>query len=288
MRPKNLKAKIFADTGDPQEVEEILDFLRFLDGVTTNPTLIARHPEVQKRLKEGNKFSREEVKHFYKEIVVEVSKLIPKGSVSIEVYADKNTIKEEMLKEAREFFDWIPNAHIKLPITRYGLEAAEEAIKEGIRVNMTLCFSQQQAAAVYAATRGAKIGQVFISPFVGRLDDQGRNGMDLIENIIVMYRKGDGHVEVLTASVRNFEHFIYALKLKSDIITSPIKILKEWKNKNLMPSPPNYLYEAKNKLDVILYQELDLDRDWQEFNIQHELTDKGLESFASDWNSLIK
>ncbi len=97
-------------------------------------------------------------------------------------------------------FSWIPNAHVKFPTSREGLEAAGRAVKEGLRVNMTLCFTQEQAAAVYSATAGAKKGDVFISPFIGRLDDRGENGMDLIENIQKMYGTGDGHVEVLTAS----------------------------------------------------------------------------------------
>jgi len=93
---------------------------------------------------------------------------------------------------------------------------------------MTLVFSQEQAAAVYAATIGAKRGQVYLSPFIGRLDDRGEQGMDLIANIIKMYGAGDGHVEVLTASVRSLEHFTRAIELGSDIITSPFKVLKEW------------------------------------------------------------
>ena len=87
-------------------------------------------------------------------------------------------------------FGWIPNAHVKFPTSAEGLKAAEKAIGLGLRVNMTLCFSQAQAAAVYAATRGARKGQVFVSPFIGRLDDRGENGMDLIANILRMYAKG--------------------------------------------------------------------------------------------------
>src|SRR5208337_2698352 len=125
--------------------------------------------------------------------------------------ADSATKAEAMLEQGREMFGWIPNGHIKFPTSAEGLKAASLALKEGLRVNMTLCFSQAQAAAVYAATRGARKGDVFVSPFIGRLDDRGENGMDLIAHIIRMYGKGDGHVEVLTASVRKIDHLLYAL-----------------------------------------------------------------------------
>src|SRR2546426_7363416 len=87
------------------------------------------------------------------------------------------------------------------PCTSEGLRAAQMSVKQGIRVNMTICFSQQQAAAVYAATKGAK-QPVYVSPFVGRLDDIGQNGMDLVKNVKLMFQKGDGHVLVLAASIR--------------------------------------------------------------------------------------
>ncbi len=147
-------------------------------------------------------FLRDEIIDFYRDVVKKISAMIPQGSVSVEVYADGATKAETMLQQGKEMFGWIPNAHVKFPTSAEGLKAASGAIGEGLRVNMTLCFTQAQAAAVYAATRGARKGQVFVSPFIGRLDDRGENGMDLIANIIRMYAKGDGHVEVLTASVR--------------------------------------------------------------------------------------
>ena len=216
----------------------MLTQLGFLDGQTTNPTLISKNPEARRKLEQGKKFTPRETLAFYRGVVNTISGLIPGGSVSIEVYADASTPAEEMLKQGREMFDWIPNAHIKFPTSREGLKAAQQAVKEGLRVNMTLVFSQEQAAAVDVATKGARKSQVFLSPFIGRLDDRGENGMDLIANIIRMYRKGDGHVEVLTASVRNLDHFLYALKLGSDIITAPYDILKRWGDKGFpFPAP---------------------------------------------------
>ncbi|HUK99356.1 MAG TPA: transaldolase family protein [Nitrospirota bacterium] len=287
MRPKNLQTRIFLDGGDPEETRTIMNLLGFLDGQTTNPTLIAKNPEARKRLEEGKKFSEQEILSFYRNVVTTLSGLLPEGSVSVEVYADAATTASAMLMQGREMFSWIPNAHIKFPTSHEGLKAAELAVKEGLRVNMTLCFSQEQAAAVYAATRGAKKGQVFISPFVGRLDDRGENGMDLVANIIKMYGKGDGHVEVLAASVRNMDHFLYALQLGSDIITTPYEILKTWIAKGIMLPADNYRFEQK-LLKPIVYSEIDLGKKWDEYNIRHELTNKGMDRFSSDWNTLIK
>lgn len=286
MRPANRATKIFLDGGDPQETKEILNLLGFLDGQTTNPTLIAKNPEAQARLASGKKFSREQVYDFYSCVVQELSGLVPDGSISVEVYADKSTTSGEMIKEAREMFYWIPNAHIKLPLTASGLGATEQLVKDGVRVNVTLCFSQEQAAAVYAATQGAKPGQVFISPFVGRLDDRGENGMQLIANILRMYESGDGHVQVLTASVRTLEHFLYALTLKSDIITAPAKVLKEWAKAGMNVPGPDFQYSVGG-LKPIPYQAIDLNKPWKQYNIFHELTDVGIERFAADWNSLL-
>ena len=123
------------------------------------------------------------------------------AGVSIEVFADFDTTAENMLAQGREMFSWIPNAYVKYPCTKEGLHAAQASVREGIRVNMTLCFSQEQAGAVYAATKGSK-QPVYVSPFLGRLDDRGENGMDLVRNIKKMYEPGDGHVLVLAASIR--------------------------------------------------------------------------------------
>ncbi len=287
MKIKNLHTKLFLDGGNPAETRELIGLLGFLDGQTTNPTLIAKNPLAQERLEEGKKFTKEEIFDFYRKVVKELSLLIPHGSISIEVYADKDTRHDQMLAQAREMFSWIPNAHIKFPTTREGIRAARGALAEGMRVNMTLCFSQAQAAAVYVATKGAKRGDVFISPFVGRLDDRGENGMDLIKNIIAMYKIGDGHVQVLSASMRNMNHFLYAIQLESDIITAPFVLLKEWIQKGRRAPDSNFVYAASSPQRAISYEEHDLLQNWESFEISHELTDKGIERFSQDWNSLI-
>jgi transaldolase len=286
-RPKSCKTRIFLDGGNSKETREIIELLGFLDGQTTNPTLISRNPEAKERLERGERFSEKEILQFYYQVVQEITGLIPDGSISIEVYADLSTTAEEMLRQGRQMFSWIPNAHIKFPTAREGLKAAQQAIEEKIRVNMTLCFTQEQAAAVYAATRGAKRGNVFVSPFIGRLDDQGENGMDVISNIIRMYEKGDGHVEVLTASVRKVDHLLYALKLGSDIITAPFGILKEWGKRGLPIPGEDYAYDSA-KLKPLPFKVIDLTKQWVDYDIHHELTDKGMEQFSTDWNALIR
>lgn len=291
MKPTNLRTKIFLDSGDPAETKQALALLGFLDGQTTNPSLIAKNPATA-----GKKFSKQELLDFYRGVVGEVSSLIPEASVSVEVYADQNTSANEMLEQGRRFNSWIPNAHIKYPTIPEGLQAAEISVKEGMRVNMTLVFNQEQAAAVYVATLGAKKGKVFLSPFVGRLDDRGEKGMDLIANIIKMYEPGDKHVEILVASVRSMEHFMRSLDLGADIITAPLKILKEWaelgmpavsSKQPVSPGASRGGSAVSSQLKSISYQEIGLSKPWQEYNLKHGLTDKGLEKFAADWNSLI-
>jgi transaldolase len=286
MRPGKFKTRIFLDGGDPEETKEIKRTLGFLDGQTTNPTLISKNPSVRERLEKGEKFSEDQITRRYRDVVTTISALIPDGSISVEVYAEATTRADVMLQQGQEMYRWIPNAHIKFPTSAEGLKASAEAIRKGMRVNMTLCFSQSQAAAVYAATRGGHKGQVYVSPFIGRLDDQGENGMDLIANTICMYSQGDGHVEVLTASVRHIDHLLYAIKLGSDIITAPFQVLKEWGDKGLPLPGADYVYDAKG-LAPVAYEKVDLFKEWQEYDIHHDLTDKGMERFSRDWNSLI-
>jgi transaldolase len=147
-----------------------------------------------------------------------------------------------MFDQGREMFSWIPNAYIKYPCTAEGLRAAQMSVRQGMRVNITLCFSQQQGAAVYTATKGTK-QPAYVSPFVGRLDDIGQNGMDVVRNIKQMFRKGDGHV--LTNS--------FSTKLPAS--------------------------RSRTKID--------LERPWETFDIQHELTRKGIEKFAADYRATL-
>jgi transaldolase len=286
MKPKNLTTKIFLDSGSADDTQLVLDTLGFLDGQTTNPSLFVKNEDVQERLARGEKFSRNEITTAYKQLIQDIKKRIPEQSVSIEVYADADTTVDEILEQAREMNTWIDRPHIKLPITNAGLEAAHILSREGVKINMTLIFKEEQAVAVHAATRGAQRGDIFVSPFEGRLDDIGIDGLDVITNIQRLYKKSDGHVEVLMASVRDINHFIFALDLGFDIITAPTKILIEWFEMGM----PVTLRESvhKTKLKHVEYHDIDLNKDYKSYNIQHDLTDKGLKKFADDWNSIIE
>jgi len=221
------KTKILVDGGDPEETRQVKNLLGFVDGQTTNPSLIAKNPHIKQLIASGHKLSKSEEMTDYKQIVQAISPLVGSAGVSIEVYADQSTKAEEMLTQGREMYAWIPNAYIKYPCTAEGLRAAQISVKESIRVNMTLCFSQQQAAAVYAATKGTK-QPVYVSPFVGRLDDIGQNGMDLVKNVKRMFSTGDGHVLVLAASIRSLEHLLYCFVLETELATVPAKVLETW------------------------------------------------------------
>jgi len=282
---KKISSKIFIDGGDPSETAKAEQLLGFIDGQTTNPTLVANNPIVKKSLEKGEKFTKSEINGLYKKIIEEISAIV-EWSVSIEPYADLKTSAEELLSQAVGMAEWSSKAWIKLPTTAQGLEAAKKAVANDMRVNMTLCFTQDQAAAIYAATKDAKY-PVFVSPFVGRLDDRGENGMHLIENILKMYEKGDGHVMVLTASVRNFDHLMQALRLRSPIITLPFKVFEQWAGKRFMLPSDDHV-NLPSQLASIPYKEISLDKKWYQYDLYHELTDDGVKRFAEDWNRLIR
>jgi len=279
------KTKILVDGGDPEETLRVKKLLGFVDGQTTNPTLIAKNPEIQRRIASGQTLTAQEEKNEYRKIVQAISPLIGDGGVSIEVFADLDTSAEDMLAQGQEMFTWIPNAYIKYPCTREGLRAAEISVRQRIRVNMTLCFSQEQAAAVYAATKGSQ-EPVYVSPFVGRLDDLGENGIDLVKNIKTMYRNGDGHVHVLSASIRHLDHLLASFALDAELVTVPAKVIEKWAAANFPMPDQNFSYKAiggnGQSLTPMPYKELDLDLTWQSFDIAHELTTRSIQKFVAD------
>jgi len=285
------KTKILVDGGDPEETLRVKKLLGFVDGQTTNPTLIAKNPEIQRRIASGQTLTAQEEKNEYRKIVQAISPLIGDGGVSIEVFADLDTSAEDMLAQGQEMFPWIRNAYIKYPCTREGLRAAEISVRQRIRVNMTLCFSQEQAAAVYAATKGSQ-EPVYVSPFVGRLDDLGENGIDLVKNIKTMYRNGDGHVHVLSASIRHLDHLLASFALDTELVTVPAKVIEKWAAANFPMPDQNFSYKAVGgngqSLKSMPYKELDLDLTWQSFDIAHELTTKGIQKFVADYRSTLK
>ena len=209
--------KFFIDTADVAEIRD-LAATGLVDGITTNPSLVA---------KTGRSFL---------EVVQEICEIVP-GPVSAEVTA---TDHETMLAEGRKLAALAPNVCVKVPLTPDGLKTCKALSDEGTKVNVTLCFSAGQALLA------AKAGASFISPFVGRLDDIGADGMELIAEIVEIY-EAYPHIEteVLVASVRGPAHVIEAAKLGADVATLPPAVLRS------------------------LYK--------------HPLTDKGLDAFLADW-----
>ena len=213
--------KIFIDSADIREIEE-LSSTGLIDGVTTNPSLIA---------KSGNEII---------DTIREICDIIP-GPVSAEVTA---TDHKTMMIEAEKLSKIAKNVTIKVPLTMAGVKTCHVLSKQGISVNVTLCFSPAQAILA------AKAGATFISPFIGRLDDLGLNGMDLIYDIVDIYQNYEFKTEVLAASIRGTHHIVESSKAGADIVTIPPKVFREMYN--------------------------------------HPLTEKGLDAFLSDWKKTGK
>lgn len=191
--------KIFLDTASLEEIRQGVS-LGVVDGVTTNPTLIA---------KENRPF---------REHVLEICEILKDGVVNAEVVS---TDTENILREAREIAGWHPNIVVKIPMIPDGVRALSILSKEGIRVNVTLCFSATQALLV------AKVGAYFVSPFVGRLDDISENGLTLLREILEIYRAYNFSTQVLAASLRHPIHVLEAAKMGAHIGTMPFKVLQQ-------------------------------------------------------------
>ena len=210
--------KLFLDTANLDEIRNAAAY-GIADGVTTNPSLIS---------KEGNVD--------FKEHIAAICQIVS-GPVSAECTSED---AEGMISQGRDYATIAPNVVIKCPLTREGLKATNKLSNEGIKVNVTLCFSAAQAILA------AKAGASFISPFLGRLDDIGENGLLLLQDIIEVYRNYDWKTEVLAASMRHPIHVIEAARMGADIATIPFKVID------------------------------------QMFN--HPLTDKGQAQFLADWH----
>jgi transaldolase len=190
--------KFFLDTANLDEIRQAAA-LGILDGITTNPTLVA---------KEKRKF---------KELILEICEIVKRGVVNAEVVS---TDTAGMLREGREIATWHPNVIVKIPMTPDGIRAVVTLTKEGIRTNVTLVFSPAQALIV------AKAGASYCSPFLGRLDDISENGLGLVAEIMAIYRAYNYKTEVLAASLRHPMHVVEAAKMGAHIGTMPFKILE--------------------------------------------------------------
>ena len=275
---------IFLDGGIPDETAHADSLLKVggfpqgIEGQTTNPTLI-----IKNLLATQGQSTLLQKKEAYKKIVCAMA-TYTHGPISIQVIGNKDTPAETLLADAREKISWIPHGVIKFPCTHEGLKAAAVFCHEG-PVNITLVFSQEQAAAVFAATKTAPF-PVFVSPFVGRLDDTGEDGMDVIKNILEMYAIcGNTHPKVLAASLRTIDHILYSIQLKSDIMTIPFNLLENWKSEQFRVPESSYVYPKKN-LQSILYKDIPLDKSWESYDVMHPLTQRGVQKFWDDWNNL--
>jgi transaldolase len=208
--------KFFVDTADIGEIRELAE-TGLLDGVTTNPSLIH---------KSGRKFL---------EVVEEICRIVP-GPVSAEVVA---TDHAEMMREAEILRKIADNVAIKVPLTIDGLKTCKALTSDGTMVNVTLCFTANQALLA------AKAGATFISPFVGRHDDIGFDGMQIISEIRMIYDNYDFPTQILVASIRHPVHILESAKIGADVITAPPAVIRSL--------------------------------------VKHPLTDRGLEGFAADW-----
>lgn len=209
----------FLDTANFDEIKEAADF-GFLDGVTTNPTLIA---------KEGKDF---------KETVLKICSVV-KGPVNAEVVSMD---ADGMIREARELVTWAPNIFVKIPMTEEGMKATSRLSQEGVRVNVTLVFTPNQALLA------AKAGAAYVSPFVGRLDDIGEDGMKVVEDSVAIYKIYNYSTQVLAASIRHPMHLLRAAQAGAHIATLPFPVLKQL--------------------------------------FKHPLTDTGLKQFMDDWKKV--
>jgi len=286
--------KIFLDSGDPAETKKAKSLLGFLDGQTTNPSLVAKSPEVQSYVEKGKKLTEDELLSIYKGIITEIDKDIA-GPISVETYADWETTPEQMLEQAHDMKSWGRNIYVKFPTIPAGITAANAFVKLGGKVNMTLVFDQQQAAAVYAATLPT-FQPVFISPFIGRLDDHGLQGLDLVKNIIKMYATFDkkrnehkAHVEVLAASIRSLDHFYASIFLGADALTISIDLIREWIDQERWVPDEKYRIESSG-LRSFIYKDLPYHDDFTQYPIVKEegsLLNEGLSKFVADWNNLL-
>ena len=213
--------RIFLDTANIEEIREAAK-LGVVSGVTTNPSLVAKEERAD-----------------FKAVIQEISSIIG-GPISAEVLS---TEPEAMIAEAKELSSWSPNVVAKIPVSAKGLEATSVLSREGIKVNFTLCFSLNQA--ILGALAGAK----YVSPFVGRLDDVGHDGMQLVAEIVKVFQLYDFSTEVIAASIRHPLHCIAAAKAGAHIATVPYHVLMQM--------------------------------------VRHPLTDVGIARFAQDWQRVV-
>jgi len=289
--------KFLLDSGDPSEYKNAQKLAREkgseIWGATTNPTLIA------KKLA-GKKISQKEAFELQKQIVMEIINIVP-GAVSAEVYADEKTTSGEMIEQGRVISKWHKRAVVKLPTTVEGFKARNVLRKEGVPINNTLVFSQEQVFAICLHELiiqkefgpASNLFPPFISPFVGRLDDIGIDGMQLVEYSMKIKKEFDIAIWMLEASVRRLEHIKRGIDSGTELITAPLKVYQDWFNVTSSMSDIKkynqieYWNHPKELLKIDSIDKFMSAIENKKLDITHNLTEKGVMRFADDWKAII-
>ncbi|HSW97931.1 MAG TPA: transaldolase family protein [Candidatus Saccharimonadales bacterium] len=296
--------KFLLDSGDPIEYREISQLAKEkgseLWGATTNPSLIA------KKLA-GKKVTQEEALQLQKDLVMEILEIVP-GAVSAEVYAEETTPAEQMIQQGKDIATWNERIYVKLPTTLEGFKARTALRKENIAVNNTLVFSQEQIYAICLHdllvhkeyNTSNTLWPPFISPFLGRLDDIGKDGLTMLEHGMELKNTffNKDIAWMLSASIRSTYHIKKTMDANCEIMTAPAKIYKEWFT--LSEDEKNNLSQPATNLTAIpLWQPPEIIKNIQTIedfmnaietnalNINHPLTQQGIEKFTADWKTLI-
>ena len=306
--------KFLLDSGDPDEYKAVVKLAENagegLWGSTTNPSLIAKSAN---RRTAGKKLTIKAAFKLQKNLVLEILSIVP-GAVSAEVYADEHTTAEEMIQQGREIAAWHERVVVKLPTTMESFKARTVLRKERIMTNNTLVFSQEQIFAiclheyiiqkVYGPTN--ELFPPFISPFVGRLDDIGENGMSLVEHGMRIKQSFDLQLPnaklaiwMLAASIRKEEQLKRAIETGSELITAPLSVYEVWfalgtKQKSLDDSSyakglnPLPIWTPSKELANIDTLETFMDAlTSKKLDISHPLTEKGIDKFIQDWKAIL-
>lgn len=301
--------KLLLDSGDPNEYKELSELAKSkgteIWGATTNPSLIAKNLS-------GKKLTQDQAFKLQKDIISEILNIVP-GAVSAEVYADSETTAQQMIEQGEEIASWDPRVYVKLPTTLTAFQARTALRQKNIPVNNTLVFSQQQIFAINLHEQIMRNTNPnlenqwpsFISPFIGRLDDIGLRGYQIIQHGMTLKSQftdtnNTPLTWILSASIRSTQHIKQTIDFKAELITAPAKAYSEWlkltpeqidqidtatytQNLHDIPywTPPTELLQIKTIeefMNAIQTNQLD---------ITHPLTDKGIEKFAADWKTIL-
>ncbi len=303
-----IMTKFILDSGDTAEYREIAALAEEkgseLWGSTTNPSLIAKAGG--ERLA-GKKLSLEESFELQRSIIMEILQIVP-GAVSAEVYADRDTTADAMIQQGREIARWDGRIVVKLPTTIEGFKARSVLRQESILTNNTLVFSQEQIFAICLHEEIVErnfsprsMWPPFISPFVGRLEDKEFDGMDIVRQGMRLKKMFDAPTWMLEASVRKVDDLAQGIQLQSELITAPAAVYREWfslseqeREKVIHGEPDELLDQVPEFHPPVEFLTTNTIEDFYRLiesgtlNINHPMTDQGIDRFIADWNALLE